>query len=261
MVLHYLIVTKGDFMDTKAFREGFRDGIPIGLGYLAVSFSLGISAKQAGLTPLQGFVTSFLENASAGEYIAFTLIGAGATYIELCLMTIIANARYLLMSCAMSQRFSPDTPMIHRFLVAFDLTDELFGIAIGRPGYLNPYYSYGAFLVALPGWSIGTAAGVIAGNLLPGDIVKALSVSLFGMFLAIIIPPARKDKVVLVLIIISFAASYLCSRLTVIRDISSGTRTIILTLIIAGIAAWRFPPQTEITPENADAQKEQGADV
>ena len=140
-------------MDTKAFREGFRDGIPIGLGYLAVSFSLGISAKQAGLTPLQGFVTSFLENASAGEYIAFTLIGAGATYIELCLMTIIANARYLLMSCAMSQRFSPDTPMIHRFLVAFDLTDELFGIAIGRPGYLNPYYSYGAFLVALPGWS------------------------------------------------------------------------------------------------------------
>ena len=218
-------------MDTKAFREGFRDGIPIGLGYLAVSFSLGISAKQAGLTPLQGFVTSFLENASAGEYIAFTLIGAGATYIELCLMTIIANARYLLMSCAMSQRFSPDTPMIHRFLVA------------------------------LPGWSIGTAAGVIAGNLLPGDIVKALSVSLFGMFLAIIIPPARKDKVVLVLIIISFAASYLCSRLTVIRDISSGTRTIILTLIIAGIAAWRFPPQTEITPENADAQKEQGADV
>ena len=97
-----------------------------------------------------GFVTSFLENASAGEYIAFTLIGAGATYIELCLMTIIANARYLLMSCAMSQRFSPDTPMIHRFLVAFDLTDELFGIAIGRPGYLNPYYSYGAFLVALP---------------------------------------------------------------------------------------------------------------
>ena len=245
--------------NTKAFREGFRDGIPIGLGYLAVSFSLGISAKQAGLTPLQGFVTSFLENASAGEYIAFTLIGAGATYIELCLMTIIANARYLLMSCAMSQRFSPDTPMIHRFLVAFDLTDELFGIAIGRPGYLNPYYSYGAFLVALPGWSIGTAAGVIAGNMLPDDIVKALSVSLFGMFLAIIIPPAKKDKIVLVLIIISFAASYLCSRLPVIRDISSGTRTIILTLIIAGIAAWRFPPQMEITPETTDTQTEQVA--
>ena len=124
-------------MDTKAFREGFRDGIPIGLGYLAVSFSLGISAKQAGLTPLQGFVTSFLENASAGEYIAFTLIGAGATYIELCLMTIIANARYLLMSCAMSQRFSPDTPMIHRFLVAFDLTSCL-ALPSGAPDISIP---------------------------------------------------------------------------------------------------------------------------
>ena len=245
----------------RAFRDGARDGVPIALGYFAVSFSLGIVARNVGMTPIQGMITSALCNASAGEYAGFTMIAAGAAYIEMAIVTLIANARYLLMSCAMSQRFSPDTPMIHRFFVAFDLTDELFGIAIGRPGYLNPYYSYGAFLVALPGWSIGTAAGVIAGNLLPGDMVKALSVSLFGMFLAIIIPPARKDKVVLVLIIISFAASYLCSRLPVIRDISSGTRTIILTLIIAGIAAWRFPPQTEITPENADAQKEQGANV
>lgn len=101
----------------------------------------------------------------------------------------------------------------------------------------------------------------LPGNMLPDDIVKALSVSLFGMFLAIIIPPAKKDKIVLVLIIISFAASYLCSRLPVIRDISSGTRTIILTLIIAGIAAWRFPPQMEITPETTDTQTEQEADV
>ena len=93
----------------------------------------------------------------------------------------------------MSQRFSPDTPMIHRFLVAFDLTDELFGIAIGRPGYLNPYYSYGAFLVALPGWSIGTAAGVIAGNLLPGDMVKALSVSLFGIAVFLCPSPALQE--------------------------------------------------------------------
>ena len=145
-------------MDTKAFREGFRDGIPIGLGYLAVSFSLGISAKQAGLTPLQGFVTSFLENASAGEYIAFTLIGAGATYIELCLMTIIANARYLLMSCALAQRFAPGTPFWHRLLIGYDVTDELFGITIARPGSLNPCYTYGAILLAAPAWASGIVA-------------------------------------------------------------------------------------------------------
>ena len=245
----------------RVFLSGVRDGVPIGLGYLAVAFSLGIAARNAGLNAFQGFLISLLNNASAGEYAAFTVIAADSGFLEMALITLITNARYLLMSCSLSQKFSPDTPLYHRLLVGYDVTDELFGIAIGRPGYLNPYYRYGAFLVPLPGWSIGTAAGLIAGKLLPGDIVKALSVSLFGMFLAIIIPPARKDKVVLVLIMISFAASYLCSRLTVIRDISSGTRTIILTLIIAGIAAWRFPPQTEITPENADAQKEQGADV
>ena len=238
-------------MDTKAFREGFRDGIPIGLGYLAVSFSLGISAKQAGLTPLQGFVTSFLENASAGEYIAFTLIGAGATYIELCLMTIIANARYLLMSCAMSQRFSPDTPMIHRFLVAFDLTDELFGITIARPGNLNPYYTYGAILLAAPAWACGTALGIIAGNLLPLRVVSALSVALYGMFLAIIIPPARKDRIVAVLVVISFALSFLCSYLPGISALSEGTRTILLTVAISGAAAVLFPVRQEENEDDA----------
>ena len=183
----------------RVFLAGVRDGVPIGLGYLAVAFSLGIAARNAGLNAFQGFLISLLNNASAGEYAAFTVIAADSGFLEMALITLITNARYLLMSCSLSQKFSPDTPLYHRLLVGYDVTDELFGIAIGRPGYLNPYYSYGAFLVALPGWSIGTAAGVIAGNLLPGDMVEALSVSLFGMFLAIIIPPARKDKVVLCL--------------------------------------------------------------
>lgn len=228
-------------MDKQAFREGMRDGIPIDLGYLAVSFSLGITAKGVGLTPFQGFLASFFENASAGEYVLFTLIGAGASYLEICIMTLIANARYFLMSCAMSQRFAPDTPLIHRMLVAFDLSDELFGIAIARKGYLNPWYSYGAFLGALPAWSLGTAIGVAAGGLLPQDLVTALGISLFGMFLAIIIPPAKKDKIVLLLIVIGFAASFLCSRLPLFHALSSGTRTILLTVAIAGAAAVLFP--------------------
>lgn len=238
-------------MNTKVFAEGIRDGIPIGLGYLAVSFSLGIAAKSAGFTPLQGFIISFLENASAGEYVAFTLIAAGASYFEVFLMTLIANARYLLMSCALSQRFSPDTPFIHRLFIAFDLTDELFGIAIARPGYLSPLYSYGAFLVALPCWAGGTMLGILAGNLLPASIANALSVSLFGMFIAIIIPPAKKDKIVAVLIVISFALSYLSDVIPFIRDISSGTRTIILTLLISGTAAILFPVKEEKTEEKS----------
>lgn len=128
--------------------NGIRDGIPIGLGYFAVSFSLGIAARKAGLSPFQGFLASLFNNASAGEYAAFTLIAANAGYLQVAIITLIANARYLLMSCALAQRFSPDTPFFHRFLIGYDVTDELFGITIARPGWLNPYYTYGAILVA-----------------------------------------------------------------------------------------------------------------
>lgn len=173
--------------------NGIRDGIPIGLGYFAVSFSLGIAARKAGLSPFQGFLASLFNNASAGEYAAFTLIAANAGYLQVAIITLIANARYLLMSCALAQRFSPDTPFFHRFLIGYDVTDELFGITIARPGWLKPYYTYGAILVAAPAWSIGTALGIIAGNLLPLRAVSALSVALYGMFLAIIIPPGAKE--------------------------------------------------------------------
>ena len=138
------------------FLEGFHDGIPIALGYFVVSFTLGIAAKTAGLTPFQGFLASFFNNASAGEYAAFTLIAAKASYLELALMTLVANARYMLMSCVVSQKFAPSTPLYHRLLVGFDITDEIFGITIARPGRLAPFYNYGAMSVALPGWACGT---------------------------------------------------------------------------------------------------------
>lgn len=152
---------------TPALARGMRDGIPVGLGYLAVAFSLGIAARNAGLNAFQGFLVSLLNNASAGEYAGFTTIAADATYLEIAIVTLIANARYLLMSCSLSQKFSPDTPLYHRLLVGYDVTDELFGIAIARPGYLDPFYSYGAFVPAIPGWAIGTALGVTAGASCP----------------------------------------------------------------------------------------------
>ena len=161
----------------RALADGFRDGVPIGLGYFVVSFTLGIAAKHAGLTPFQGFLTSLLNNASAGEYAAFTVIAADAPYLEMAIITLVANARYLLMSTVISQRFSKDTPFYHRIFVGFDMTDEIFGIASARPGKLNPFYNYGAMITALPGWSIGTALGIIAGNILPLSLVSALSVA------------------------------------------------------------------------------------
>ena len=229
----------------KVLREGFRDGIPIGLGYLAVSFSLGVAARNAGLSAFQGFLVSLLNNASAGEYAGFTVIAADGAYFEIFLMTLIANARYLLMSCALSQKFSPDTPLIHRIFVGYDVTDEIFGITIARPGTLDPFYSYGAILIAAPAWAGGTALGVIAGNLLPARAVSALSVALFGMFLAVIIPPARKNRVIALFVLISFAASFAAAYLPLLSQLSGGTRTIILTVLISAIAAILFPVSEE----------------
>ena len=228
----------------SALRAGIHDGIPIGLGYLAVSFALGIAARGAGLNAFQSFLASLLCNASAGEYAAFTLIAADATYIELALMTLVANARYLLMSCALSQR-AEGVSLPHRMLIGFDVTDELFAVTIARPGKLEPFYFYGAMLMALPGWSVGTALGNIAGNLLPARLTSALGVALYGMFLAVIIPPAKKDKILAGLVVFCFAASYALSRLPIVSVIPEGTRILILTVVIASAAALLFPRKDE----------------
>ncbi len=224
-----------------ALAEGIRDGLPIAAGYLAVSFSLGIAAREAGISPLGGFVMSLLNNASAGEYAGIVLIAAGASYLETAVMTLITNARYLLMSFALSQRFSPDTGLVHRLLVGFDITDEIFGITVARSGFVDPYYTYGAMLVAVPAWAFGTAFGVAAGSLLPERVVSALSVALYGMFLAIIIPPAKKDRVVAALVVASFALSFCASRVPLLSAVPEGTRTIVLTLGLSAAAALLFP--------------------
>lgn len=229
----------------RLLRQGLVGGIPIGLGYFAVAFSLGIAAKNAGLTPFQSLVSSLLCNASAGQYAGYTLIGASASLVEIALMTFIANARYLLMSCSMSQRISPDAPLRHRFLFAFYLTDELFGINMARPGWLEPMYLLGAAMFASPCWALGAMLGTAAGNILPQAAVSALSVSLYGMFLAIIIPPAKSDRVVAVLIAVCFAASCACTYLPGIRELSEGTRTIVLTLVLSAGAAVLFPRKEE----------------
>lgn len=222
----------------KGFKEGFKDGIPIGLGYFAVAFSLGIAAANIGLTPFQGFLTSMLMNASAGESAAFTAIKEGVPYIQAALVTIVANARYFLMSFALSQKINPKEKTIHRLLMGFYLTDEFFGLAISQDGYANPKYTYGAVCFAAPCWAIGTALGIVMGNILPKNIVSALSVALYGMFLAIIIPQAKKNKAISILIIISFLTSYILSRYT---SISSSTIIIVLTIVISAFGAIVFP--------------------
>ena len=236
-------------MKNKVFLEGMRDGLPIGLGYFAVSFSLGIVALNASLTPLQGFIASFFCVASAGEYALFTSMQTAASFIEIALITLVVNARYLLMSTALTQRFDPKTSLLHRFFIGFGVTDEIFGITIARPGYINPFYNYGALLVAIPLWSIGTSLGIIAGNFLPTRVVSSLSVALYGMFLAIIVPPAKKNIVIMVSVLVSFAASFAFTKLPLVSKLSGSTRTIILTVVISSIVALIKP----IPDENNDS--------
>ena len=222
-----------------------KDGLPIALGYLAVSFTLGITARNAGFSPLQALLASVTNNASAGEYAAFAIIAAGGTYWEVAVMTLIANARYLLMSCALSQKLAADTPLRHRMLLAYDVTDEIFGISVARPGKLNPWYTYGAMLVAIPGWGLGTFLGVVLGNILPLRLVSALSVGLYGMFLAIVIPPARHSRVIAGLVAVSFALSFAASSWEALAGVSSGVKTIVLTVVISLAAALLFPVKEE----------------
>lgn len=227
------------------FRKGLQHGIPISLGYLAVSFTLGIAAKNAGMTAFQATITSLLVNASAGQAAGFTVIAAQGSYLEMAVMILVANARYLLMSCSLSQKLSPDTSIIHRFLIGFDVTDEIFGMSMSFPGKLNPFYTYGIILIAAPGWALGTCLGVLCGNVLPSNVVSALSVGLYGMFLAIIIPPAKKNKIIAGLVVISMLASYLTARLPLFSFLSSSMRIILLTIFLSAAAAVLFPAPEE----------------
>ena len=232
------------------FREGLRDGIPIALGYLAVSFTLGIAARNFGIHAVPATIMSLTNFTSAGEFAALGIISMGAPYLELVLSQVIINLRYLLMSCALSQKFSSDTSLFHRFWTGFFITDEIFGISSSRPGRLNSFYTYGAASIAIPGWALGTCLGVILGTALPARITRALSVALYGMFLAIIIPPARKNKVIAGLVIIAMLCNSLFSYLPFLTGISSGMKVIILTVLLSGAAAVLFPVKE--TKEDAE---------
>ena len=227
------------------FMEGVHDGVPIALGYFVVAFTLGILAKTAGLSAWQGFVTSAVNIASAGEYAGFTVIAAQAPYLEIAVLTLVANARYFLMAAALAQRFAPDTPLLHRLAVSFGVTDEVFGITVARGGMVQPYYNYGALAISVPAWSAGTSAGILAGGILPAAAVSALSVALYGMFVWVILPPAKKSRPIAGMVLASFLLSLAATYAPLTSELSGGTRTIILTLLIAGVGAALFPVHEE----------------
>lgn len=262
-----LMKKEENMLSNYTFVRGMRDGIPICLGYFAVSFALGIAGRGVGMNAVQAFVMSLTMVASAGQFAAITLIGAGAGIIEMITTTIVVNLRYLLMSCSLTQKLSPETKLLHRLALSYCMTDEIFGLSISVDGFLRPVYTYGITMISVSGWCLGTVLGVVAGNILPALVTNALGVAMYGMFLAIIIPPAKENHFLGALVAVSMAASGLFSILPYLKAISSGFRVIILTILIAGIAAVIHPieepgdnpDQTEgiLTSENPDMKKEE----
>jgi len=225
--------------------HGLRDGMPIAMGYFAVAFSLGIIAAKAGLTAPEGFLSSFFTRASAGEYGTYTLVAAQAAYAEVVAVCVVVNLRYMLMSAALSQKIAPGTSWLHRTLMACCVTDEVFAISVAHPGYTPPAYTYAAALTSTLSWASGCTVGIIAGSLLPQNVVTALSMSLYGMFMAIIFPPARRDRNVLCALVASFVLSGLWAVAPVVGAWSSGMRTVVLTIVVSAVAAWLRPVNTD----------------
>ena len=217
---------------------------------MAVSFTFGIMAKDAGLTAFQAVLLSLTNLTSAGQFAGLGIIVASSSYLEMAFTQLVINLRYCLMSCALSQKLDLKAPFFHRFFIAYGNTDEIFGICSCREGKLDPFYCYGAISVASPGWAFGTFLGVLSGSILPARILSALGVALYGMFIAVIIPPAKTDKIIRGIVLASMAVSFVFTIIPVLNQISSGFRIILLTLLIAGTAALLFPIKSEEAIEN-----------
>lgn len=232
-------------MNQNHFINGMKDGIPIGLGYFAVSFTFGIAAVSAGIPAFGAELISLTNVTSAGQFAGLTIIAANGTLLEMALTQFIINLRYCLMSFSLAQKLNQNTPFVHRFLMAFGVTDEIFAIGVSHKGKLPPSYHYGAMAVAIPGWVTGTALGAVFGNILPAFIMSALGIAIYGMFLAIILPPAREDKTILCVVLAAMTLSALFYITPVLKEISSGFVIIITTVLVAGVAAFIKPIHEE----------------
>ena len=228
-------------MKKLGFKEGLKDGIPIGLGYLSVSFSFGISAVSKGISWLAATVISMTNLTSAGQVAGLTIISAAGTLLEMALAQLIINMRYSLMSLSLSQRLDSSFTLPHRFLASFGITDEIFAAASGKGRDITPSYMYGLISLPFVCWSAGTLLGGIAGSIMPEILRNSLGIAIYGMFIAIFIPPARKSAGVLAAVALSAGISCCFRFIPLFEQVSSGFAVIICTLAASAAAALLFP--------------------
>lgn len=222
-------------------QRGIRDGIPIAVGYFSVSFTFGMMAVQSGISPFHAVLISLLNLTSAGQFAGLTVIVSNASLMEMALTQLVVNIRYALMSVSLSQKLDDSVKMRSRLLIAYGNTDEIFAVASSKPGTVGAKYLYGLILLPVLGWVGGTLAGAVASTLLPGTVISALGVALYGMFIAIVVPPAKEHKEVRIVVLIALLLSCAFYYLPVLRQVSSGFMIIICTVAAAAVGAVLFP--------------------
>jgi predicted branched-subunit amino acid permease len=239
--------------DNKSnFTYGFKKGIPIALGYIPVSFTFGLMAVSGGLPVWLTIVISVSNITSAGQFAGTNLILAGAGYLEITLTTFVINIRNMLMSLSLSQKIENKMPLYQRLIFAFGITDETFSVASMEKGKLPFYYLLGLISGPVCGWTLGTAMGALVCSKLPESLSSAMGIALYGMFIAIIVPPAKKSKTVLVIVMISVFIMCVFKYIPVFVVISPGFRIIIATALGAGIGAFLFPDKEEVKEDRCN---------
>ena len=232
-------------MNFREYRIGVSRGLPVGMGYFSVSFGFGALAAANGVKALDAALISATNLTSAGQFAGLTVIVAAATLWEMILTQIIINSRYALMSLALSQRMGERIGFLPRLFIAFFNTDEIFALAMARTEPLTIPFMLGLGTLPIVGWTLGTLCGGLAGSVLPASIQAALGVMLYGMFIAIVVPPAKTDKKILVSVILALCFSSAFTWLPVLKTVSAGLAIVICTVAAAGICAAVLPIEEE----------------
>ena len=225
----------------KQYCLGLKTGLPVGLGYFSVSFGFGAMAAAQGIRALDAALISITNVTSAGQFAGLTLIVAGATLWEMVLTMLVINSRYALMSLALSQRMGQRIGFLPRLLIAFTNTDEIFALAMARKEPLTVPFLLGLGLLPVIGWTSGTLLGALAGSVLPETIRAALGVMLYGMFIAIVIPPAKKEREILAAVVLALVFSCLFAWLPLLKTVTAGLSIVICTVAAAALCALLFP--------------------
>lgn len=223
------------------FKRGMRDGIPIAMGYVPVSFTFGLMAVSVGMTWWQALLISVTNLTSAGQFAGLDIMAAGGAYMEMALTEFIINLRYALMSLSLSQKLNNSMTLPHRFAISYGITDEIFGVASSRSGEVGKYYLYGLISIPFVGWQAGTLFGALLGGVLPPMVSDALGIAIYGMFLAIIIPQAREDSACLKVILAAVAMSCCFHWIPFLKHVSSGFVIIICAVAASALGAWLYP--------------------